>query len=244
MAQISGKNDLKKHYQDQTVASGYVDKRFKLPKNLFLHRQQVKITNAELNRIGAQSVLELACGPGRVTKFIASPRRALAVDASEQMLTIAARDVTTGSWQFQLADIFELELGEVFDAVYTFRFIRHFDSAKRAEIYTVIRQHLKAGGSLIFDAPNVVIEGPFRAKHPQLYPIFDELWSRDDLVAELAEAGFGDIQLHPVLKRHSLQRLVSFAAKHGAHDLGAAIIGLIDQLPGGEPLEWVVQCTR
>ncbi len=244
MDQISGRDDLKKHYQDVSVADEYVQKRFSLPKNLFLHRQQVQLTNMILQRQGVQSVLELACGPGRVTRYIDTPVRAVAVDASEQMMSLAQQVTVDRGWNYQLADIFELDLDEVFEAVYSFRFIRHFELEKRQRIYEIIRQHLKVGGTLIFDAPNVVVEGPFRARHPELYPIFDQLWNRDSLLAELSAEGFKDIRLHPFLKRHSLQRVVSFATKRGANELGASLIRWLDAIPGGQPLEWTVQCVR
>ncbi len=244
MARIFGREDLLKHYREPEVARDYVAERFLLPKNLHVHRKQVAVTNAVLRRQEAGSVLELACGPARITRDIVPPPRALAVDGSEQMLTIAEKELTGSSWRFQQADIFELDLQEKFDAVFTFRFIRHFTTELRRNIYEVISRHLNPGGALVFDAPNVVVEEGFRAKHPDLYPVYDMLWTEQELVEELTAAGFRDISLHPVLKRHGLQRVVSFATKRGAVGLGAGIIALLDRLPGGEPLEWVVACTR
>lgn len=244
MDQIDNPEELKRHYQQNSVATGYEDERFSLPKNLHVHGQQIRITNTVLRDAACRSVLELACGPGRVTRYIDGDLTGVAVDASAEMLTIAHRVLDRDRWETKQADIFALDLKRSFDAVVTFRFIRHFRRADRERIYAVIHRHLDNGGLLVFDAPNRVAEEPFRAKHPELYPIYDELWTEESLRNELVAAGFHGTVLHPMLTRHDLQRVISFATKRGLNELGARLIGWIDRWPGGEPLEWTVICRR
>ncbi len=244
MGQISHPDDLQRYYQDESVARDYVAERFRLPKNLYLHQEQVRLTNAILRRRQSYAVLELACGPGRLTRDINLPGRGVAVDASEQMLALARRHTADRAWEFHLADIFALDLGERFDTLFSFRFIRHFDRQGRQRIYEVVHRHLAAGGALVFDAPNLVVEGPFRARHPDLYPIFDELWTEQALREELQAAGFARVCLHPRLCRHGAQRAISFATKRGLNELGARLIRWLDGIAGGEPLEWIVHCER
>ena len=137
-----------------------------------------------------------------------------------------------------------MALGESFPLIYSFRLIRHLQHEQRQRVFARVMEHLLPGGRFVFDAPNVVVEGPIRRAHPEKFPVYDMLWQRDELVAELESAGFEVEQLDGLMRWHGVQRLVSRLGAGGLAPLATAIVRGLDTLPGSQPLEWTVLCRR
>jgi SAM-dependent methyltransferase len=94
------------------------------------------------------SVLELGCGAGRLTReLLARGHPVVSVDNSEEMLALlpaGARRV--------LADIEDLDLGQVFDVVLLASCLVNVPEARmRSRLLATCRRHLEAGGLLVFE---------------------------------------------------------------------------------------------
>ena len=244
MQPIHEREALKRYYQDSERAGAYVDTRFRSPRGLVLHRAQVRIVNELIRAHGFDSALELATGPARLTRDIRGLRRGVGIDASPQMLELAKATLDAAIWELRQADIFELALNEQFPLVYSFRFIRHLEDAPRARVFERVRAHLLPEGRFVFDAPNVVVEAPLRRAKPEAFPVYDKLWSRTELAQELADAGFEISKLHPTLRWHGIQRLVSRAGESVFSSPCTWLVAQLERWPGREPLEWTVECRR
>ena len=242
MEPVHERQELKEYYQDSDRAEAYVADRFLAPRGRVIHETQVALVNDLIASARFESALELAPGPGRLTRDIRGLKRGVAVDASPQMLAEASKVVDDRIWELREGDIFELELGERFPLIYSFRFIRHLKDAQRATVFARVQEHLEPGGIFLFDAPNVVVEGPIRQRKPECFPVYDMLWDEQKLIAELSEAGFTVDRLVGNMKWHGVQRVVSRLTPRALNRLGATVVAAMDRLPGTNPLEWVVVC--
>ncbi|HXG08816.1 MAG TPA: class I SAM-dependent methyltransferase, partial [Gemmataceae bacterium] len=128
--------------------------------------------------------------------------------------------------------------------VYTFRFVRHFRRSDRERLYVQVRRVLKPGGYFVLDAVNERISRPLRQVHPEDYPIYDELFRRDDLCRELAEAGLEVVELEPVQKCYSWQYRSQVLLGPRANWLNRWVIRGLERLPRRDGLEWIVTCRR
>lgn len=94
------------------------------------------------------TVLELGCGAGRLTReLLARGHPVVSVDNSDEMLALlpaGARKV--------LADIEELDLGQLFDVVLLAScLVNTPDPVMRARLMVSCRRHLEPGGLLVFE---------------------------------------------------------------------------------------------
>src|SRR5438034_135303 len=112
------------------------------------------------------------------------------------------------AWNFVRGDGFRLPFatGSI-DLIYTIRFLRHFDRAGRDTIYRELTRVLRPGGHLVLDAQNRLVSLPHRLKQGlHTYKVYDELWLRDELVAELEGAGLVPRRVEGVMRRFTWQR--------------------------------------
>jgi SAM-dependent methyltransferase len=106
---------------------------------------------------GARTVLELACGAGRMTLPLARAGLDVhAVDLSQTLLDVLARDLRrerpAGRVEIQRGDVLALELDRRFDVVLLTGWIAPTllgDDPSR--LLGVVRSHLAADGSFVFD---------------------------------------------------------------------------------------------
>jgi SAM-dependent methyltransferase len=91
------------------------------------------------------SILELGCGPGRITRFlIALGHEVTAVDDSPAML-----EHVTGA-RTVCADLYTLELDHRFDAVVAGSHLVN-DPGRRAALLSVCRRHVHDGGTVLVE---------------------------------------------------------------------------------------------
>ena len=121
----------------------------------------------------AGSVLELACGPGVWTRqLLRHASDVTAVDASKEMLAIAARSVPGGApVRFVQADLFAWEPDRRYDVVFMGFWLSHVPAERFESFLDRVAAALAPGGRVFF------ADDGYRAP--------DELIERADLVTEM-----------------------------------------------------------
>ena len=247
---IQGSVELRDAYRDETVARSYIERRFREPLGALLHQRQVDVVKQAIRKTQARRVLEIAPGPARLSSEVAPVLESgslTLVDASAQMLSEATRRLRQAGVRNPRciqADAFSLPFATVFELVYTFRLIRHFEAADRRRLYQQVARLLPSGALLIFDAVNEIVSAPIRAAAPAEYQHFDALVRPEQLRSELKDAGFEVVSMEGVQHRYAmLARLQGLVAPR-SRVIARTVMELVDRLGGGEPLEWIVTCRR
>jgi ubiquinone/menaquinone biosynthesis C-methylase UbiE len=248
MKPIDQPPDLQRYYQDRAVVGAYMQRRTGQPMNGVLHRRQVQFLNRVLAERAPRAVLEIACGPGRLTAAMRSLRFGVAVDASQPMLETAQQRLngSAGQWSFLRTDAFVLPFHDAsFDAVYTLRFIRHFQPEDRQRLYGEIRRVLRPRGTFIVDALNHDVSYPTRLKRGlEHYQIYDVLYRPGELEAELRTAGFRMLAAEGMLKHFLLQRQLNRLRHIRLAPLARVLINSLERIPGNQPSTWMVVCEK
>jgi SAM-dependent methyltransferase len=196
-----------------------------------------------------QQVLEIAPGPARLTADLASAfaRPGTAMDASGQMLAEARTRLAAAghtNWRLVQGDAFQLPFGGPFDLVYSFRLIRHFDDADRSRLYAQIARVLRPGGLLVFDAVNELVSRRIRLQPGGRGQHYDALLTPAMIKNEIEAAGFRLVSLEGIQHRYGAMYRLQVLVAPRSYRLARAAMELIDRIPGGQPLEWVVTCER
>lgn len=246
---MSGNVELiKSLYQDDSVASGYIDERFSKPLGRVQHKIQVESINDVIRMYQIDNVLEVACGPARLTPEVVGIINGVAIDTSYQMLEIARRRMKNhGKWQFVKGDAFNLNFERKFNLVYSFRFIRHLKLEDRNKIYNQVKNALVSKGLFIFDA--IRYEKPlFLRKHESggKILVYDKVYkNKAKLQTELKGAGFELVKLYPCIEHFYIQAFFSRISHILKNDLlGIRIIQFLEKIKTGHPLEWIVLCQK
>lgn len=115
----------------------------------------------------AGSVVELACGPGTWTcQLLRHARDVTAVDASREMLAIAASRVPGGApVKFVQADLFTWEPDRRYDVVFMGFWLSHVPAERFGSFWALVAAALAPGGRVFFAddgyrTPDELIEGP------------------------------------------------------------------------------------
>jgi 2-polyprenyl-3-methyl-5-hydroxy-6-metoxy-1,4-benzoquinol methylase len=112
------------------------------------------------------SVLEFACGPGVWTgQLLRHATDVTALDASPEMLAIAAARVTSERVRFLQADLFTWRADRRYDVVFIGFWLSHVPAERFASFWSLVADCLKPAGRVFFadDAyrtPDELIEGP------------------------------------------------------------------------------------
>lgn len=246
---LKGAGQIREAYRDDEVAKRYIEERFREPLGALLHARQVRALKRLLGVPGApRSVLEIAPGPARLTAEIARsfPGHGVALDASAAMIAEARRRVpeaVRARWTFVHGDAFALPFRGGFDVVYTFRFLRHFDAQDRVRLYSQIRDVLRPGGRLVFDAVNAAVSEAVRAADPASHKHYDALHSLPELREEMAAANLPVERVEGVQRGYPLLYRLQVLVAPRSRAIARAAMECLDRL-GGDPLEWIVTCRR
>lgn len=248
MKPIDQHAELQRYYQDRAIVGSYMQRRTAQPLNGVLHRSQIRFLNRVLASRSPRAVLEIACGPGRLTAELGAVRLGVAVDASPAMLE-TARQRLNGSashWSFLRTDAFRLPFrAAAFDAVYTLRFVRHFQLSDRQRLYAEIRRVLRPGGILMIDALNRDVSLPYRIKRGvENYPIYDVLYRRAEIEAELGAAGFHMLAVESIIKHPRLQRRLNRLRRIKLGRMAGVLIRFLESIPGSNPTDWMLLCEK
>jgi ubiquinone/menaquinone biosynthesis C-methylase UbiE len=248
MKPIDRPQDLKRYYQDNDVAEDYMRLRTAQPLNGVLHRRQVRFLNEQLRARAPRAVLEIACGPGRLTTAMRGVHMGVAVDSSAEMLATAQQRMNGAaeSWSFLRTDAFVLPFqSESFDAVYTLRFVRHFQLAERQRLYREVLRVLRPHGVFMVDALNRDVSYPYRLKRGlERYQIYDVLYRREEVEAELQDAGFRVIAIEGMIKHFAVQRFLNRLRRVNLDVLATALIASLERIPSTNPSGWMLLCEK
>jgi ubiquinone/menaquinone biosynthesis C-methylase UbiE len=245
---INTREDLKLLYQEDHIIEPYIDERFSKPLGRVQHCCQVDCVNRIIEEYNVKNVLEIACGPARLTAEIKGFVKGFALDSSDTMLEVAkSRTSKKLAWQFVKGDAFQLNFKNKFDLVYSFRFIRHLKLEDRDKVYNQVKNVLVSKGLLIFDA--IRYEKPlFLRKHESggKILVYDKVYkNKAKLQAELKAAGFELVKLYPCIEHFYIQAFFSRISHILKNDLlGIRIIQFLEKIKTGHPLEWIVLCQK
>jgi demethylmenaquinone methyltransferase/2-methoxy-6-polyprenyl-1,4-benzoquinol methylase len=97
------------------------------------------------------TVLELACGTGWWTQWLAQhARQVTAVDASEEMLTLNRERVNAANVTYALANVFSWQPDRKFDLVFFAFWLSHVPRNRFAAFWQVVRNSLASNGRVFF----------------------------------------------------------------------------------------------
>jgi SAM-dependent methyltransferase len=157
----------------------------------------------------AGSVLELACGPGAWTpQLLRHATDVTAVDASPEMLAIAASSVPSGApVRFIQADLFTWQPDRRYDVVFMGCWLSHVPAERFASFWALVAAALTPQGRVFFAddcyrTPDELIEGPAsaviqrRTPDGTAYRIVKVPHEPADLETQLRELGW-DITVTP-----------------------------------------------
>lgn len=243
---------LKKAYSENKVSDSYIEDRFSSAIGRILHEAQVNFVIDAIQKLKSNKVLEIAPGPARLTVDIGSACKettGMIMDVNVNMLEQAQKRLKSAGlvdrWQTIVGDAFALPFDDVFQLVYTFRFIRHFHEEDRSKIYRQIYNHLAPGGHLIFDVINRVVSEPLRAgSSPDEYPIYDELYDFPQLVNELKQNNFKIVNFVEVQRSYALLSKIQTLIGPRSQNFAYTLMKLIENAKIGQPLEWIVLCQK
>ena len=174
------------------VANSYQDKFMDLDlydESYDLFCQQIAVKNP--------SVLELACGPGNITRYLLNKRpdfQILATDIAPNMIELAKRNVPQA--KFKLMDVREMDqLAERFDAIIAGFCLPYLSAADVAYLIRSAKTLLYPGGTLYLST----IEGDYSKSAFQTGSTGDQAFvyyhSLADLTQQLHAHDFKDLQI-------------------------------------------------
>jgi SAM-dependent methyltransferase len=242
-------------YESGAIAGAYLDKRMQFSWQRMLHQKQVAFLDRTIASLAPTNLLEVAPGPARLAVELTHKTRGTMVENSEEMIAIARQRLAGAGlaqqWEVKQGDAFNLGgyvTPESFDFAYTFRFLRHFRTPEREQLYANLRQSLKSGGHLVFDVVGDVVFQQVEARNPQRasgeIAIYDVTYTAQTFTEEMARNGFDVVKLYPILKHFSLQSLLSYKLDDVIGPLIPPALGLLEILPSSAPLEWVAVCRK
>lgn len=244
MKPLDQRDELQAYYQDERVVAEYLRRRTAQPLNGLLHRAQVEFLNRAIRERRPKRVLEIAPGPARLTAELDYQGQGVAIDASPAMLATARSRLRERGmdWLISRGDAFCLPFRDrTFDFVYTLKFVRHFQLEDRRRLYAEIQRVMKPQGVFVLDAQNRAISLPHRQrKGLDAYRIYDVLYDRDEVVAELESVGFRVARVTGMINHFRVQQTLNRLRRVGLASVASALIGAIEHLPTRNPSTWML----
>jgi ubiquinone/menaquinone biosynthesis C-methylase UbiE len=240
---IRSKAGLQDFYDDPQVVETYL-RRKSQPLGAVLHARQVGFLNRVIGEVAPERVLEVAPGPARLSAELRQVPVAVGMDFSPRMLAEARRRTHEHGrrWSFVRGDGFALPFASrSVDLVFSVRFVRRFEPAPRQKLYAEMRRVLRPGGHLVLDAQNRLVAGPHREGRDG-YPVYDELWLREELVAELEGAGFTVLHLEGIMRRFAWQWRLHRLRRFRLGGPARLLIRALEWTPDRNPSTWMALC--
>jgi len=238
---IRDKAGLQEFYDDPRVVDTYLQRKAQ-PLGAVLHARQVAFLNRVIDQLRPGRLLEVAPGPARLSAELRPVPLAVGIDFSPRMLAEARRRTRTErgpGWRFVRGDGFALPFrSATFDFAFSVRFVRRFEPGARQRLYAELRRVLRPGGHLVLDAQNRLVAGPHREGR-QDYPVYDELWRRDELVAELEGAGFAVEHLEGIMRRFAWQWRLHRLRRFRLGGPARLLIRALEWTPDRNPSTWM-----
>lgn len=245
MKTIKEKKAIKNFYKKQEVTEAYIQDRFETPLGRHMHLFQVKQINKSIKEYNCKKIADIACGPARLDKDVTIFEKAVGLDSSPAMLQLAQKRAPL--WQFRMGNAFKTGFKpQEFDMVFSFRFIRHFKYAERKQAYSEMRRIVKKKGIIIFDAVNYDKDYSVRKRVGfDKYPIYDKLFRKKELIAELNKNKLKLIKLVPCINHlYTVTFISKVSLKLKLTRIGFHFIKIIEKIPSRRPLEWIVVCQK
>ena len=85
-AQLCTENEIQSAYSGERMAASYVANRFQSELNRLLHERQVAAVNRVMSEARPQHALEIAPGPGRVTRDVRPAQQLTCLEFNEGMI--------------------------------------------------------------------------------------------------------------------------------------------------------------
>jgi ubiquinone/menaquinone biosynthesis C-methylase UbiE len=230
-------------YEGKDVAQKYITKRFASEIGRLVHDRQVGFVNRVVQSVQPNRILEIAPGPGRLTRDVNSTGELFCLEYNRSMIE-EGRSFCGNATQWVQGDGFELPFPQVFDLVYSFRFIRHFHRSERERLYSEVRRVLRPKGYFLLDAVNEKFSKALRVAHPEQYPIYDKLYRKRELRRELVSAGFEPLAINPVQKCYPCQYWSQILLGPRANWANRLLLRTVERVPAVAGLEWVITCRR
>jgi ubiquinone/menaquinone biosynthesis C-methylase UbiE len=145
-------------------------------------------------------------------------------------------------WLIARGDAFRLPFSDgTFDFVYTLKFVRHFQLEDRRRLYTEIRRVMTPNGVFVLDAQNRAISLPHRQrKGIDTYRIYDVLYDREELLAELEGEGFRVARISGMVNHFRVQQSLNRLRRLGLASVARLLIEAIENLPTKNPSTWML----
>ena len=240
---IRSKSGLAEFYDDPHVVETYLVRKAQ-PLGSVLHDRQVAYLNGVIAQLAPTRMLELAPGPARLSAELRQVPVAVGMDFSPRMLVEARRRTRERGlvWNLVRGDGFALPFASAqFDLVFSVRFVRRFEPEPRRRLYAEIRRVLRPGGHLVLDAQNRLVAGPHREGRTG-YHVYDELWRREELVAELESAGFRVRHLEGIMRQFAWQWRLHRLRRLRLGAVARVLIRALERTSDANPSTWMVLC--
>jgi ubiquinone/menaquinone biosynthesis C-methylase UbiE len=237
--------DIKEHYDSDKLIQGYIKNRFSKPLGRFIHEKEIDVVNSVIRKVKPDTILDLACGPARLTIDIDETlfKKGVAFDNAQNMLDYAkARLKSKGKlkkWKLVQGDAFKLDVKEKFDLVYTFRFFRHFDKEDRNKILKKLYSKMNKDAILITDMANKHFTKKSLRKSSEKVEVVDFKVSKQEFVKELEEAGFKVEQVVHLVNQYKLQVNASRLYFIGMKNCPVKLIKLFEKMYSRNPQDFI-----
>jgi len=244
MKPLDQRDELQAYYQDERVVAEYLRRRTAQPLNGLLHRSQVAFLNRAIRERQPQRMLEIAPGPARLTAELEYRGQGVAIDASPAMLATARSRLRQRGmdWLISRGDAFCLPFRDAtFDFIFTLKFVRHFQLDDRRRLYAEIKRVLRPNGVFVLDAQNRAISLPHRQrKGLDTYRIYDVLYDREELVAEMDSVGLRVARITGMVNHFRVQQTLNRLRRVGLAGVASSLIEAIEHLPTKNPSTWML----
>lgn len=242
---LATETEIQQSYRDPDVARRYVENRFANELMALLHERQVEAVDLVMRENHPHRALEVAPGPGRLTRDVLPAGELVCLEFNEAMIS-EGRQCCGEDVRWVQGNAFELpfEMCE-FDFAYSFRFVRHFHREDRGRLYAQLWKVLRTDGILVLDAVNARVSAPLREANPGEYPIYDKLYRDEaELSSELMEAGFEVLSVMPVQKCFSIQCKAQNLFGPRSRRICRWAIRALEGFSRGPALEWIVTARK